>query len=250
MVWDLAFEALQARKAEVVLQDKREVSLPGGHSTVFFAERFAQAFPGVRDIAWFENSEEINMRLLKLLEAPLTFSGINPIWWWRGGNLHIEHFSNMGDGLFLMDVYELRIRHIAAVNSGGYDRSFVYVEAEAMTPTGVHNYDDEKIEESVKVFGYCSQEYGLVGSDTAVTRAEYDDGAALINGKLVDIRGKAKLRVRYLSPYNFVIAAHGSPINNGKFDGRLKELLNSMLRGEDVMEDLSRDVLSLPKHDR
>ena len=36
-----------------------------------------------------------------------------------------------------------------------------------------------------------------------MTRAEYDDGATVIDGKVVDLNGKAKLRIRYITPYNF-----------------------------------------------
>jgi hypothetical protein len=77
--------------------------------------------------------------------------------------------------------------------------------------------------------------------------SKYDDGAALIDGQLVDIRGKAKLRVRFVSPYNFLIAARNSPSNNSKFDARLHELLNAILRGEDKLDELVNTVLQLPR---
>ena len=68
-----------------------------------------------------------------------------------------------------------------------------------------------------------------------VTRAEHDDGAAYIDGQLVDIRQRNELRVRFLTPYNFIIAAHDSPINNQDFDARIVELLNALLGGEDKL---------------
>ena len=52
IVWDLACEALVAQKAqEAERGSAQEARLPGGHNTVFSAERFAQAFPGVRGSA-------------------------------------------------------------------------------------------------------------------------------------------------------------------------------------------------------
>ncbi len=75
------------------------------------------------------------------------------------------------------------------------------------------------------------------------------DGAAHIGNELVDIRGRTKLRVRYLTSYNFVIAAHGSPINNTGFDARLKEYMNRMLQGEHMLEAMLKDVVQLPLRD-
>ena len=39
------------------------------------------------------------------------------MWWWRDGNLPIEQFNSLGDGLFLMNVEELSIRRVAAIRS-------------------------------------------------------------------------------------------------------------------------------------
>jgi hypothetical protein len=96
VVWDLGDDALQAHLAQRAEDKvKKETAVPGGHSTVFFSNRFAQAFPGVRGISWFENADEIKMRLTTLLANPLRFSGRTPVWWWRGGNSQIEHFESI-----------------------------------------------------------------------------------------------------------------------------------------------------------
>jgi hypothetical protein len=71
-----------------------------------------------------------------------------------------------------------------------------------------------------------------------VTRAEYDDGSAIIDGKPVDIRGRVALRARYTSPYNFLIAPFMSPINNKDFDYVLQTYLNRLLQGENVFEEM------------
>jgi hypothetical protein len=111
-----------------------------------------------------------------------------------------------------------------------------------MPPTGLYYRGDED-----KAKELISEEYGLLQNGRMVTRDEYDDGAASIGGQLVDIRGKAQLRVRYITPYNFVIAAHGSPINSLDFEARLTELLNAMLRGEDRLGELADEVHHLPR---
>ena len=64
----------------------------------------------------------------------------------------------------------------------------------------------EDIERNIKQYGYCREEYGFYKDKIAISREEYDDGSAVINGKVTDTKG-SKLRVRYLSSYNFIIAA-------------------------------------------
>lgn len=250
IVWDLASDALQAHLAQrAEEQATEEAGVPGGRSTVFFADRFAQAFPGVRGISWFDESDHVRKRLTTLLASPLSFSGRAPIWWWRDGNGHIQHFQCIRVDEYLMDYTELKIRKVAAVNPGIYSRLFVYVEAIGMTPTGLYKRSDESTAAVKSCLGYDVEEYGLLVDGRCVTRAEYDDGAAHIDNQLLDIRERAKLRVRYLSPYNFVIAAQGSPINNTGFDPRLKKYMNRMLQGEDMLAAMLKDVIQLPLRD-
>lgn len=246
IIWDLAIEALQARKAQEA--ERQAARVPGGHNTVFFAERFAEAFPGVRGISWFGEPKELQVRVLKLLEEPLTFGGSEPIWWWRGPrNLRIKHFRALSEEQYLMDVDELKIRRIAAVAPGAYYQSFVYVEMDAMPPSGVYPNVEKAVARMLASSGYAEEEFGVLEDGRMVTRAEHDDGAAFLDGKLVNIMGKNELRVRYLTPYNFLVAAQGSPIGHRNFDTRLEELLNGMLRGEHTIEELAEEVRRLPK---
>jgi predicted nucleotidyltransferase len=221
-----------------------------GSSTAFFAERFAAAFPGVRSISWFTEPDDIDQRLTALLRSPLAFSNGLPVWYWRGGNLQIESFRRLSPGLFLMDSDELLISRVAAVHGSTYKRHFVYVRCEGMEPTGLYGNSSEDRAAAIALHGYDYEEYGLVDNSEPVKRAEYDDGAAVIGGRLVDIRGRSQLRVRYTTPYNFVIAAHGSPINNNRFDQILVENLNEALAGgeqeEAVVERLHKLVQQLP----
>lgn len=187
------------------------------------------------------------MRLGKLLEQPLDFRDGSPIWWWRDGNLYIHSFKSIGNGLYLMGCEELQIKKIAAVNKGEYYQKFVYVESERMEPTGLYPVTQEQISAWTEQHGYYWEEYGLYRGETMVTRAEYDDNAAVINDALVELGGDVELRVRYITPYNFLIAAQESPINNGGFDRRLKDLLNTMLSDDEAIDVLSQEILKLPK---
>lgn len=244
-IFDQSFQALDER--EKAFAAAKSLPKLTKHSTVFFAERFASAFPGITDITWFEEREDIKDRLERLLKQPLVFENKNPIWWWRGGNYYISNFQELDDETFLIDVYELKIRKIAAVPSQRYYQNFVYIEADAMPPTGLYNGIEDRVEAALKRGDYYSEEYGLVDDKYIVTRGEFDDGAAKIEGKIQDIHSCSSLRVRYLTPYNFVVAAQMSPINNSQFDQILTTYLNLILSGTATLEELTKAVHKLPK---
>jgi len=180
-------------------------------STVFFYERFTSAFPGIRGIQYFKGKKAIE-RLSIVLKPPLVFEVdeyiLTPIWWWRGGNLPIKRFRRLNRNTVLMGSEELKIKKVAAVNNGAYYHCFLYIEIKPMKCTGLYkkrtNSDMEKI---IEDFGYDWEEYGLYKGNTKITRAEYDDNAAMIKGKIVDLDDDVELRVRYTTPYNFLIAA-------------------------------------------
>lgn len=225
---------------------KKKSSLPELHesSTSHFHQLFSSTFPGVRGIEWFEGSTA-NERLEILLKSPLVFSGTTPVWWWGHGDLQISKFEIEDNGIALMNFDELKIKRISAVNCGAYYQSFVYVETEAMEPTGL--YDFQEHDNILQQLGYRYEEYANFKGQK-ISRSEFDDGAAIIDGKPVEISGEAELRVRYLSPYNFIIAPHGTPINNNRFDSRRRELLKEIIFGHQTVEQLVEEVLKLPKN--
>lgn len=86
-----------------------------------------------------------------------------------------------------MDESELLIRRIAAVKPGPYYCDFVYVELDPMEPIGIYSQTADRIAEESSGeghFGYYWEEYGLVDGKHVITRSQYDDGAAEIEGSL------------------------------------------------------------------
>lgn len=230
-------------------ESEGEPSLKGESSLVFFYNRFMDSFPGVRDVTWFDEPADAIKRLERLLRPPVRFSDGVPIWWWRGErNLQIEHFERLDSDVVLIDCEEHKIRRIAAIPGKSYKWHFVYVETSAMEPTGLYNLGPEVIDEILDRRGYVDEEYGLYKGQHLISREQYDDGGTEIEGEYVDTTGNTKLRVRYVTPYNFVIAAQDSPINNVKFDSKLAELLNSALNtnAKKVIEKLKEEVNYLP----
>jgi hypothetical protein len=222
--------------------------------TVFFDNRVSAAFPGVRDLYWFTDGKGALDRLQILLKVPLAFekavghgTSPDPIWWWRAGScLPIAAFRRLSDTRCLMDIHELEISKIAVYRSNAYHRSFVYVEVSPDQPTGLYPSDEETIRHHIEAIGYASEEYGLF-QNIPIERACYDDGAAVIDGVVMDISG-AELRVRYLSSYNFLIASQSSPVNSHEFDALSEPLLTDMLLGQDRLEELCALLERLPPH--
>lgn len=217
-------------------------------SNDLFYSRFLEVFPGVRGIQWVKNPDKCIELLVELLAPPLEFEDYTPFWWWRGNsNMPIKNFRHIGGRKILMDKSEMVIRRIAAVSHSHPARVFVYVECSPDKPSGATKITKAYRVRDLQTFGYCSEEFGLL-QNRVITRSEYDDGVAVIDGTRIKIDGKADLRLRFLSPYNFVIASHSSPINNDKFDSQFEELMNAILKGESTVEDLASKILALPRN--
>ena len=87
------------KKSENQILEETEIKLA---PTVFFHNRFCDAFPGSSNgYKWFFSKSDIKNRLKILLKDPLSFDngegyGIDkrPIWWFRGsGSLPLEKFE-------------------------------------------------------------------------------------------------------------------------------------------------------------
>jgi len=214
-------------------------------SAVFFNERFAEAFPGRRENLKISDPQRACDHILRLLWAPLSASDgkftAHPIWWWRGNrNMPINKIKRMGMSTLLMDVYELEMDFIIAYPFLSYKHRFVYVQTKAMNPTGVYSDTDSK---ATRIGS--REEYGIF-KGRFITRAEYDDDGAELDGKLVRFNGKAQLRVRTLTPYNWLIAPHASPINNQSYDDQFGSLLDSIIEKKYDPMELGDYVRALP----
>ncbi len=223
-----------------------------GEPTPFFAHRIGKAFPGVRGIREFTDPKECVDRLEILLKHPLnknTQGMTDPIWWFRGGsNLDIENFTRISPTKFLMDSDEIEVKRIIVYVSPHYFRRFVYVEAYPEPSIGVYgDVNQQFLDEMVEEYGEYHEEYAVYKGH-AITRGEYDDGAAEIDGKIVDITGKAEIRVRYLTPYNFIICAKWNPLNESEYDNSIENILNGMLWGVRTIDELVTLVEKAPRH--
>lgn len=221
-----------------------EPSMSIYHSSNFFHGRFRKAFPGVRGIEWIRNPVDAIERLKILFAEPICFGRDRPIWWWRRGDSFIESFRVLTLDTILIDSYEFVLDELAAVNMGQYYQSFIYIKTKEALPTGVSVISP--IDWQMENLGYAREVYALFRG-IPIRYEEWLDGATIIDGKVVDLDDEAELRTRYLAPYNLIIAPQGSPINDVTFDVRRAELLQGILRNEVTLEDLTDEILRLPR---
>lgn len=202
-------------------------------STAFFSYRLAGAFPGQRGLKWY-NSKTAVERLKIVFKEPINFKPnidsefpSDPLWWFRGHrSMFIKEFKQLSSTKILLEINELEIKRIAVYISDSYYKCFIYVECAGEKQIGLNNYTTKEIQESIERRGFCNEEYALLGK-RPISREHYDDGATIIKGKVVESFG-AKLRVRYLSDYNFIIAAKQSPYNSRKFEKDSAEYLDKI----------------------
>lgn len=233
-------------------EQQRKVKKPERRveSTPFFHERIGDAFPGKRGIYWSTGASDVELRLNRLLGGDLRFDASTPIWIFRGGrSTPVAKFQQLGPETFLIDRDEMKVSRLALYQSESYYRSFVYVECEALAPIGVNERAAEGAKRALDEGRTYCEEYGITDDGTLVTREEYDDGAAERDGTIIETSGRTRIVCRHLTPYNFVLCAQMSPINNSQYDQRMRHLLDRMLAGEDLLPTIVDDVERLPRRD-
>lgn len=231
-------------------------------STVFFARRMAEAFPGVLGVCEFSDRKEINKRLSILLQAPLKFeqgldrADTDPVWFFRAGAAEdIQSFLRIGNNKVLMNTDELLIKRIVVYrDSGRYYGQYVYVEVEADKPCGCYSHNEDTMKYMVDKRGYYDEEFAVFKPswylpERKITRQEYDDGSAMVNGKPMRLHGRAELRLRYLTSYNFILAAKFSPFNCPEFDRTSGEYFKGMLNGTISVKQFDEYMMAFPKRD-
>ena len=219
-------------------------------TTPFFDYRVAKAFPGDRGLKIYDNPEECNKRLAVLLRYPLEGKHLgDPVWYFRGSScFYIKKYQQLSPTKCLLDINELELERIAIYKSDLYFRDFVYVETKADNPIGIYKEQNaDTIELLRKELGYYTEEYGIY-ENHPITRAEYDDGAAVIDGNLIDFGDKAQLRVRYLTKYNFVICAKFHPFNSPEGDTLTRKYLDNILNGNCTIEEFAEASKKLKRN--
>lgn len=263
IVGDFFAELLKKFFSFNIRKTKKNPSIPlkaTEESTVFFSRRMANAFPGERGLFEITDIKKIKLCLSKLLQYPLSFSeglehaSSDPVWIFRGGSSEqIDSFKLLRGSKVLIGFEEFVVKRIVVFrDSARYYSEYVYVETIPDKPCGCYRYKKDEIDSFTKEFGYYDEEYALFKAKwylptIKISRQEYDDGASYIAGRYVNTCGKAKLRLRYLSPYNFIIAAKFSPYNSHDFCRCSENVFKGMLEGAVSDDEFEEFMKCFPK---
>ena len=239
-----------------VLKDDQGKYVIAGAPTVFFSDRMAYTFPGLTGLRIIDDPKGAAYRLKRLLHSPVHFEEAighgrvtDPIWYTRGlGDMYVHKLEAIADDVLLMNEQELRIKRIAAFNSsGGYYQAFVYVELEAMAPSGAYNHSEASRKDWMERYGYHFEEYGWLDG-RAFDLRYHDDGYMEVDDEVRSVEGSVRRR-RYLSPYNFLIVPKTSPLRVRGREREVERMLNGILKGEMEPDVLADYVSPLPKSD-
>jgi len=226
------------------------------NSTVFFEGRICNTFPGVRGLREYNNPIDCVNRLELLLKNPIRFdfssetAFTDPIWWERGidGNIQIGNFKKLTNTKCLINSDEYEIKRIVVYHSQSRFKNFVYVEVNPEKPTGIYpEINEAYIKESIENGRLPREEYAVF-EGRFLTRAEFDDGSAEIDGNVVEIYEKSELLVRCLSAFNFVIAAKASSFNcDFANENQISNYLNLILAKKIDLDVFAEMVEGLPR---
>lgn len=231
-------------------------------SITFFSRRLARAFGGDRGLVEYTDPKEIAYRLSLLLHQPLKFKkGLDgastlPIWnYWSGCSEGVESFKILNNRKVLINTSELRLRRMVVFrDSARLRQQYIYLEADADKPTGLYKYDYLVMRDMIELSGYFDEEYAVFRKNRFSKRnirlEEYDDGACVIGGKVYSTYGKAEPRVRYLSPYNFIMCAQAAPYNSRNFDSTSKEMLKKMRNYDITKEEFHQYMIGIQDDSR
>jgi hypothetical protein len=171
--------------------------------------------------------------------------------------MYAHGFKRLGLDRILLNNLELWVQYVVTVREfSSHDRNFVYVQTLPEKSTGLYPPHAEWLQDFLqerlnKNYGYYAYEEYALWEDKLITRQEYDDGAALVEGKPVRISG-AELRLRYITPYNFILCGgdHILISSEVNVDMELTNLLDEILLGTKNINDLMDFVDNLPNKKR
>lgn len=227
----------------------REIShekFEGYTSTSYFDMRLKQSFPDapINQLMRIDGKEAVD-RLDFLFSDYKEFTNNDYIWWFRGSDNAIHHYQRVNDTKIILDGSLYEISSIFIYSAQAYYRSFIYFSISPEELTGL--YPTLNIQQTIKEFGYAWEEYGIY-KGRLIKNNDYYNGATLIDGSPKQLNGEAEIITHYVSDYNFLLAAGGSPYSSEALRRVLPDLMNSILMGQHSLDYILNNFLTrLPK---
>lgn len=192
------------------------------------------SFPGQRGLLCVKDPEKIN----ELLSALADKADILNLWWTQGkGDSPLgSNIEKLDDETWLIDFGEHKIEEIwVRKDSYSLDHQFILLQCAGFPSFGI--YEGEYKYEEAAWF-----------EDRYISRAEYDDGVANIDGKSVWIEGRAQLRTREMERDFLFIGTDIHPIILNENSSKVEEVYKKLKTSNKVEEEYLRNLGELRKH--
>lgn len=171
-----------------------------------FGRSLAKSFPKNKD-TMFEVTDK--NKINNCLRNISTDCNDLDMWWNRGisdNHLTLSELDTK-NGTWILDRYEIKISKLIIFYNLSLYNDFVLILTESMPPFGIYEYPDSYIPN-------C-EEAGFVDDKYYISRGEFDNGYALINGETIELyTTKNELRSREMSPNAFFIGTRWNNVIN------------------------------------
>jgi serine/threonine-protein kinase len=157
------------------------------------------ACPGKMGLIRITEREKINYVLGLISENAVDLG----LWWTQGSSdNHLDgKMRQLDDETWLIDYGEHKVQEIWIKKDDSLDHQYIMLHCAPMPSFGIYGDKEYRYEEAAWFM------------DRYITRQEYDDGVAEIDGKSVELLGRAELRTRELEPDYLFIGTYANPIN-------------------------------------
>lgn len=193
-------------------------------------------FPGKRGLIETDNPKKVDTvmsEINKLVEE-------TDLWWTQGSsNCSISNeIRKINDDTWIMDGTEIKIEKIWALkDSYSLDHQFFVIKTIPLPPFGLY----EEVE------GVRWEEAAWF-KDRYISRHEYDDGVAVIDGESVWIEGEAEIRSRNLYSDYYFIATQSHPVLLSENDEVVMEVYEKLLETGYLDEEDVKKLTRLRRH--
>lgn len=214
-VYKLIEENLQSLNENKKLQD--EINKVIGELRKF-NEVLLFCFPGKRGLIEISDTIKINT----IMKEINNLIGETNLWWTQGrSNMPINHkIEVINEDTWIMDYIEMNIEKVWALkDSYSLDHQFFIIKTKAMPNFEIYDKDSDYKREEAAWF-----------NDRYISREEYDDGVAEIEGQSVMLNNDAQLRVRNLQEEYYFIGTQSHPILISENDEVVTQIYEKLIQ--------------------
>lgn len=202
-----------------------------------FDEIIRSACPGRRGLIRITEKNRIDNIMSVLAEQYKELR----LWWTQGSSdCPIENIRQLNEDIWLFDSSECLIEEIWVKKDHSLDHQYILLQCGARTNFGIYEDYGQKSEEAAWFI------------DRYITRQEYDDGYAEIDGVVEKIEGRAEVRIRELERDFLFVATFANPINVDSHRSKNREIVDSVYHvikdNEGVIESELEKLDKLSRH--